>query len=177
MRCLIIYSMAYPSIIQTEHFCFKAYVILPESEHRTIWKMRNAPEIRMYMDNKKIFSFEGHMKFVSSLLLNGNKAYYGVYGGGKLIGNQSVIDINQSSVAESGQYIFPAEQGKGYGSLMKYEFIDYLFKQGLLQRVIEKVKVFNDRNNRVNQKLGFRLFDSDSEYNYYEVTSEYLKAP
>lgn len=57
---------------------------------------------------------------------------------------------------------------------MKYEFIDYFFKQGLLQRVIEKVKIFNERNNRLNLKLGFRLYESDSEYNYYEVNPKTL---
>ena len=57
---------------------------------------------------------------------------------------------------------------------MKYEFIDYFFKQGLLQRVIEKVKKFNERNNRLNLKLGFRLYESDSEYNYYEVNPKTL---
>lgn len=96
--------------------------------------------------------------------------------GGVLIGNQSLVNIDNKK-AESGQYIFPQKQGKGLGSLMKYEFIDYIFKQGLLHRVIEKVKVFNERNNRLNLKLGFRLYDSDLEYNYYEVTPNSLKAP
>ena len=59
-------------------------------------------------------------------------------------------------------------------TLMKYEFIDYLFKQELLQRVIEKVKKFNERNNHLNLKLGFRLYESDSEYNYYEVNPKTL---
>ena len=167
--------MAYPSIIHTEHFCFKSYTLLSDSEHKTIWQMRNDPEIRIYMDNPEPFPFEGHQKFVTSLLQNSEKAYYGVYEtGGKLIGNQSVINSNIKNTAESGQYIFPSEQGHGYGTLMKYEFIDYLFKQGLLQRVIEKVKKFNERNNRLNLKLGFRLYESDSEYNYYEINPKTL---
>ena len=40
-----------------------------------------------------------------------------------------------------------------------------------------KVKIFNERNKYLNQKLGFRLYDSDSEYNYYEVTPSTLLAP
>ena len=107
---------------------------------------------------------------------NSEKAYYGVYEilGGKLIGNQCIVNSNIDKTAESGQYIFPSEQGHGYGTLMKYEFIDYLFKQELLQRVIEKVKKFNERNNHLNLKLGFRLYESDSEYNYYEVNPKTL---
>ena len=161
--------MAYPSIIHTEHFCFKSYTLLSDSEHKTIWQIRNDPGIRMYMDNSEPFPFEGHQKFVTSLLQNSEKAYYGVYEilGGKLIGNQCIVNSNIEKTAESGQYIFPSEQGHGYGTLMKYEFIDYLFKQELLQRVIEKVKKFNERNNHLNLKLGFRLYESDSEYNYY----------
>ena len=170
--------MAYPLIIHTEHFCFKSYTLLSDSEHKTIWQMRNDPEIRMYMDNSEPFPFEGHQKFVTSLLQNSEKTYYGVYEifGGKLIGNQSVMSYGGGDAAESGQYIFPSEQGHGYGTLMKYEFIDYLFKQGLLQRVIEKVRIFNERNNRLNLKLGFRLYKSDSEYNYYEVNPKTLNA-
>lgn len=171
--------MTYPNIIYTVHFCFKCYTLLSDSEHRTIWQMRNAPEIRMYMDNPEPFPFENHQKFVSSLTDRSARAYYGVYeiGGGKLIGNQSVINIGKNLEAESGQYIFPTEQGHGYGTLMKYEFINYLFSEGLLQRVVEKVKIFNERNKYLNQKLGFRLYDSDSEYNYYEVTPSTLLAP
>ena len=79
--------MAYPSIIHTEHFCFKSYTLLSDSEHKTIWQMRNDPKIRMYMDPEP-FPFEGHQKFVTSLLQNSEKAYYGVCKiGGKLIGN------------------------------------------------------------------------------------------
>ena len=158
--------MAYPSIIHTEHFCFKSYTLLSDSEHKTIWQIRNDPGIRMYMDNSEPFPFEGHQKFVTSLLQNSEKAYYGVYEilGGKLIGNQCIVNSNIEKTAESGQY----------GTLMKYEFIDYLFKQELLQRVIEKVKKFNERNNHLNLKLGFRLYESDSEYNYYEVNPKTL---
>ena len=150
---------------------------MSDCEHKSIWQIRNAPEIRMYMDNPEPFSFERHLEFVASLLQNSGKAYYGVLFNGGVIGSQSINNTGKQNTAESGQYIFPLEQGKGYGGLMKYEFIDYLFEQRLLQRVIEKVKVFNERNNRLNQKLGFRLFDSDSEYNYYEVTTDSLQAP
>lgn len=90
------YSMAYPSIIHTEHFCFKSYTLLSDSEHKTIWQIRNDPGIRMYMDNSEPFPFEGHQKFVTSLLQNSEKAYYGVYEilGGKLIGNQCIVNSN-----------------------------------------------------------------------------------
>lgn len=80
--------MAYPSIIHTKHFCFKSYTLLSDSEHKIIWQMRNNPEIRMYMDNPEPFPFEGHQKFVTSLLQNSEKAYYGVYEmGGELAGS------------------------------------------------------------------------------------------
>ena len=97
--------MAYPSIIHTEHFCFKSYTLLSDSEHKTIWQIRNDPGIRMYMDNSEPFPFEGHQKFVTSLLQNSEKAYYGVYEilGGKLIGNQCIVNSNIEKTAESGQ--------------------------------------------------------------------------
>lgn len=169
--------MAYPTIIYTEHFCFKSYVLLSEIEHKAIWKIRNSYSIRMYMDNPNPFSFEEHMRFVASLIKNSEKAYYGVYnicGDGEIVGSQSIINTGVEGEAESGQYIFPAEQGKGYGILMKYEFINYLFCHRLLQRVVEKIKVYNERNEHLDKKLGFRLYDSDTEYNYFEVTATNL---
>lgn len=171
--------MDYPTIIYTEHFYFKSYVLLSVIEHKTIWKIRNSYDIRKFMDNPNPFSFEDHMRFVASLITNSEKAYYGVYkigGDGKIIGSQSIINTGAESEAESGQYIFPAEQGKGYGILMKYEFINYLFSHRLLQRVVEKIKVFNERNEHLDRKLGFRLYDSDAEYNYFEVTATNLIA-
>lgn len=86
------------------------------------------------------------------------------------------MDIGIAKETESNHYIFPSEQGFGYGSFMKNEFLEYLFKYSLLQMVVEKVKVFNERNNRIIQKLGFKLFESDLKNNYYEVRLETLKA-
>lgn len=179
LRCLITFNMAYPTIIYTEHFCFKSYVLLSEIEHKIIWQIRNSYDIRRYMDNSIPFSFEDHMQFVASLTINSEKAYYGVYyicGNCKLVGSQSIIKTGAECEAESGQYIFPSEQGNGYGTLMKYEFINYFFSHKLLQRVVEKIKVFNECNEHLNKKLGFRLYDSDAEYNYFEVTATNLIA-
>ena len=79
LNCLNKYNMAYPTIINTEHFCFKSFILLSEDEHKTIWQIRNNPEIRMYMDNPDSFPYENHQRFVSSLVETTGKAYYGVY--------------------------------------------------------------------------------------------------
>ena len=88
--------------------------------------------------------------------------------GGGVIASQCVnpIDWNKAEV-ESGQYLLPEYQGKGLGSLMKKEFFEWLFANGF-QRITEKVKLSNTRNQHVNAKLGMRVYAKDKQYIYYE---------
>lgn len=65
---------------------------------------------------------------------------------------------------ESGQYLLPSYIGKGIGSLMKREFFNYIFDNNILQRITEKVKKTNIRNQQVNLKLGFKEYASDEKY-------------
>lgn len=90
-------------------------------------------------------------------------------GGGILVGSQSLNPINDNIEGESGQYLFPAYQGKGLGRLMKTEFFNYIFENNILQKITEKVKKGNYRNQHINEKLGFRMYDSDEKYIYYEL--------
>ena len=92
--------------------------------------------------------------------------------GGGVIASQCLNPIDwDHAEAESGQYLLPEYQGKGYGSLMKREFFEWLFANGL-QRITEKVKLTNTRNQHVNEKLGMRKYSLNEEYVYYELCNK-----
>lgn len=155
--------MQIPQIIETEHFRFVDYTLLSESEQHQIHEARNHPDITVWMENQDYIPWHSHLDFVSSLSNNANKAYYGVFRGGILVGSQSLNPINGNIEGESGQYLFPAYQGKGLGRLMKTEFFNYIFENNILQKITEKVKKGNYRNQHINEKLGFRMYDSDEK--------------
>lgn len=158
-----------PKIIGTEHFRFVDYTLLSESEQHQIHDARNHPDIAVWMENQDYIPWHSHLDFVASLSNNANKAYYGVFRGGILIGSQSLNPINKNIEGESGQYLFPECQGKGLGRQMKKEFFSYIFENNILQKITEKVKLDNHRNQRINDELGFQIYVSNEKYIYYEL--------
>lgn len=99
--------MTMPNIIKTQTFCYKNYTHLDKEELRQIWEERNHPEIRKYMENDKVFSFESHLEYVESLKSRKDRVYYGVFQDGKLIASQCFTDINyMAKSAEHGIYLF-----------------------------------------------------------------------
>lgn len=110
------------------------------------------------------------MKDLSS---RSDRAYYAVFsdleGVLKIIGTQNLNPLNKNIEGESGLFIFPEYQGKGLGRLMKREFIDYLFKNNILQQITEKVKKDNLRNSQLNKSLGFQLTGEDESFYYFTL--------
>lgn len=127
------------------------------------------------MDNSEPFPFEGHQKFVTSLLQNSEKAYYGVYEilGGKLIGNQCIVNSNIEKLQNLVNiFSFRTRTWLWYSDEIRVYRLS--FQTRITATCYRKVKKFNERNNHLNLKLGFRLYESDSEYNYYEVNPKLL---
>lgn len=166
--------MNFPDIFDTAHFRFVNYTQLSLEDNKKIWNARNHPEISKYMVNTDFIPWESHLLFIKGLSSRLDRVYYGVYvlEDNTMIGSQGVNPINEDGVGESGLYLYPEAQGKGYGKLMKSEFIQYLFEHGLLNVVIEKVKIDNVRNQQLNIKLGFRQISMDDEYVYFELKNK-----
>ena len=163
--------MRYPDTFETAHFRFVNYTQLPLDDSKKIWNARNNPEISKYMVNTNYIPWENHLAFIKGLSARNDCVYYGVYvrQDNTMIGSQGVNPIVGDGTGESGLYLFPEAQGKGYGKLMKQEFIHYLFEQGLLNVVTEKVKIDNVRNQQLNLKLGFKQIGTDGEFVYFEL--------
>ena len=73
---------------------------------------------------------------------------------------------------ESGLYLFPQFQGRGWGKLMKYEFISFIFNNDLLQQITKKVKHTNIRNQQLNLSLGFEQTGEDEYYAFFRLTKD-----
>ena len=166
--------MKFPDIIETEHFRFVNYTQLSLEDSKKIWNARNNPEISKYMVNTDFIPWENHLAFVKGLNTREDCIYYGVYvlADNTMIGSQGVNPIGVNGTGESGLYLFPEAQGKGYGKLMKNEFIQFLFAQKLLTVVTEKVKIDNLRNQQLNLKLGFKQTEEDGKFVYFELENK-----
>lgn len=163
--------MKFPDNFETSHFRFVNYTQLSIEDSKKIWNARNNPEISKYMVNTDFIPWENHLAFIEGLISRDDRVYYGVYAlqDNTMIGSQGVNPIEGNGTGESGLYLFPEAQGKGYGKLMKQEFIQYLFEHGLLSVVTEKVKIDNVRNKKLNLKLGFNEVKSDCDFVYFEL--------
>ncbi len=162
--------MLFPETIQTKHFIFVNYTCISLEDSIKVWEARNNPEISKYMVNTDFIPLSTHLQFVERLKSMGDRVYYAVYmiDGGKMVGTQNLNPITQNGVGESGLFVLPTAQGKGLGKMMKSEFIQYIFENGYLNVVTEKVKKDNYRNQQLNLKLGFVKSGENEEYVFYE---------
>ena len=166
--------MDFPNIFETAHFRFVNYTQLSLKDSKKVWNARNNTEISKYMVNTDFIPLENHLAFIQGLANRKDCVYYGVYllEGNILIGSQGVNPIDGDSSGESGLYLFPEAQGKGYGKLMKSEFIQYIFEHKLLDIITEKVKIDNIRNQQLNLRLGFIQTTKDEEFVYFELADK-----
>lgn len=75
-----------------------------------------------------------------------------------------------------GKYLIPDYMGKGVGFKMAFEFLNYLFKNDIVNRVYAKTLISNERNQHVNNKLGLYETHRDDTYVYMETRGGiYLK--
>ena len=166
--------MNFPDTFETAHFRFVNYTQLSLDDSKKVWNARNNPEISKYMVNNDFISWENHLAFIKGLSSRNDRVYYGVYviQDNTMIGSQGVNPIVGDGTGESGLYLFPEAQGKGYGKLMKAEFIQYIFEHKLLNIITEKVKLDNIRNQQLNLRLGFIQTAKDEEFVYFELSNK-----
>lgn len=166
--------MNFPDTFDTAHFRFVNYTKLSLEDSKKVWNARNNPEISKYMVNTDFIPLENHLAFIQGLATRNDRVYYGVYvlADNTMIGSQGLNPIVGDGSGESGLYLFPEAQGKGYGKLMKSEFIQYIFEHKLLNVITEKVKLDNIRNQQLNLKLGFIQTAKDDEFVYFELADK-----
>ena len=171
---------------RTENFLFKNYTELTEVESRKIWEGRNHPAIRKWMTNPEPFTWESHQGYVEGLKKKDDRSYWAVIHDNAIIGSMCLNPIgkypppkkyctdNQIIInavwAETGMFLLPEFIGKGLGTSMKKEFIDYILANTNIEVLLLKTQRENIRTIKLNQSLGYQIFNEDEAYVYMMKT-------
>ena len=143
------------------------YTELTESESRTVWEVRNLPEIRQNMTNLEPFSYESHQAFVKKLAADPNKLFLAYFDGETLIGTINFVEIGIDSSAERGLFVNPACQGHGMAQVLEKLSEREAQKRGA-RYLVAKVKNANPSSLAFHKKTGYQLMNTDGEYSYYK---------
>lgn len=143
------------------------YAELTESESRTVWQVRNLPEIRQYMTNPEPFPYESHLAFVKKLAADPNKLFLAFFDGETLIGTINFVEIGIDSSAERGLFVNPACQGRGMAQVLEKLSEREAQKRGV-RYLVAKVKNDNHSSLAFHRKVGYELMNTDEEYSYFK---------
>ena len=152
---------------KTEHFLFKNYTELTPEENFQIWEGRNHPDIRKWMTNPKPFSYESHCTFIDGLKFKTDCLLFAAIHDGAVVGS---MDLNPYDAihleGEMGKFLLPNYGGKGLGTMMTKDFLEYFFINNFIKKVYIKTLISNEQNQHVNKKLGFVVTGKDDIYVY-----------
>lgn len=143
------------------------YTEMTESESRTVWEVRNLPEIRQYMTNPEPFSYESHRAFVRKLAEDPNKLFLAYFDGETLVGTISFVEIGIDSSAERGLFVNPVFQGRGMAQVLEKLSEREAQKRGVCY-LVAKVKNDNPSSLAFHKRAGYELMKTDEEYSYYK---------
>ena len=143
------------------------YTELTESESRTVWEVRNLPEIRQYMTNPEPFSYKSHLAFVNKLATDPNKLFLAYFDGETLVGTINFVEIGIDSSAERGLFVNPACQGRGMAQVLEKLSAREAKKRGV-RYLVAKVKNDNPSSLTFHKKAGYQLMNADEEYSFFK---------
>lgn len=165
---------------KTKTFDFVNYVHLTEDESRAIWKGRNHPDVRKWMTDPNPFSWESHLSYIESLKNKTDRSYWAVFYDNNVVGSMCLNPIgttlpdyynrNDNVVerkwAETGMFMLPQYIGKGLGTQIKKEFVDYILDETDIELLLLKTQHNNIRVIQLNESLGYKVFNKDDIYVY-----------
>lgn len=150
---------------KTDNFEFVNYTQLTVEEMRVLLDGRNNPEIRKWMYNPEPIAWEDHVNYIKSLKTRKDCVYWAIFYEGKMIGSQCLNPYEiATKIGYSGKFLFPKSQGKGLGYKYTYEFLRYVFSNGIVNAINAETKISNERNIKVNKSLGFVEIGRNQDY-------------
>ncbi len=153
---------------KTENFTFIDFAEMDEDMSNKVWKCRNLPEIRKWMDNASPILLQDHLRFVESLKQEGNKKYFCIIYKGSFAGSINIHYKGQDSV-ERGIYLHPDFFGQNLAYKISMEFYSYIHKNTGIRYILTKVLKTNIRSNKLQTTLYAEKKDEDDLYNYYRL--------
>lgn len=142
------------------------YTELTENESRQVWQTRNLSEIRQWMFNSNLFSWEKHSQFVTSLAQQSDKLYMAFFDGKQLVASYDLIDIRNRQ-AECGLYVHPNYVGKGIASMIEERMEEIAQERGI-HILTSKVLHANVASLAFFTRNGFAKTNADEQVTYFE---------
>ena len=143
------------------------YVDLTETESKTVWEVRNMPEIRQFMTNPEPFDYDSHKAFINKLKTDPNKLFLAYFDGETLVGTINFVEIGIDSSAERGLFVNPICQGRGMAQVLEILSEREARKRGV-RYLVAKVKNDNPSSLAFHKKAGYKLMNTDNEYSYFK---------
>lgn len=143
------------------------YIDCTAKQQKEIFSLRNLPEIRKWMTNPEIISWDNHLKFIELLRQNQNRKYYAIYNNGVLVGTYNLTNVF-GTTWERGIITTPIFQGTGSTTAMELFVLNTLPKDKF-QVITAKVKLNNNRSIHYHKKFGYKETYRDHEYIYYKM--------
>lgn len=129
---------------------------IPESELRALLAIRNEPAVRQNMYNDHEISWEEHLSWLGRLKQLDDQKNYAVYYDGSLVGGAGISSYDGSNKrADWAFYITGKLQGKGIGSALERQFIDFVLDKFDIDKLNCEVIEYNDRVIAMHQRFGF----------------------
>lgn len=121
-----------------------------------VLKWRNQEFIRNVMYNTEIISTDEHLKWYKKMKIDNTKKTLLFYSDGIPYGILQLQKINQNNkTCEWGFYIGNSNAPKGFGTILGYISLQYIFNELELRKVIGEVLSFNENSLQFHKKLGF----------------------
>lgn len=138
-----------------------------ELQHQEIFNLRNHPEIRKWMTNPELISWQSHLVFIEKLRHSDDRIYYAVYQNSKLVGTYN-LTLESDGVWERGIITSPSFQGSGSTAVMEKYILGNL-PSDKFKWITAKVKIDNVRSIRYHEKVGYQENYRDKEYIYFKL--------
>lgn len=157
---------------------FKNFNATNDFEKKQVYELRNNIEIRKWMFNSELISWNEHIKFLEKLKKDKSKQYFYVERNGLFIGVYSITNI-QNLIGQGGFYISIDAVKKKLAVEFIYNSIQFIFKF----TNIHKIYGLEDLNNKnvftINRLFGFYDKHKDSikeiggvQYRYGEISKD-----
>ena len=160
-------------VYESHGYKFKNFVCLTEEEKKLVLEWRNSPEIRKWMFNSDVITYQSHSDYIKSLEKRTDRYYWLVYTPENYpIGVFDIVNVDPiRNIAETGDYAKPQKFGDGFYFLRECLF--FYFNILKIENNYTEADVDNDNIHSLNSFFGIK-YNGKKTTNQEGVLKEYL---
>lgn len=135
---------------------FRDVTQLSETDLVEILSIRNQPAVRNNMYTNHEIGAEEHRNWASGLRKSDDRKFFAVESDGEIVGVAGLSLINSlHKRADWAFYISEKCQGRGIGSALERQFIDFVFARFDVEKLNCEVIEFNEKVVAMHERFGF----------------------